>query len=173
MMAILNWTMAIRDVAADGIACVEGKRTGTTGKFQSIQWGAVTFAGLLASLGGGWVATNLNWQWGYALLVPLLLVGMGITYRLPKTAGVTDICRIDFSQYRKLLSRDFLLLCLFIWLFNTCPSFAAPLFYKQRDVFGWSPMMIAYLGVFVAILDIIGAWFYSKYCKVLPSRRYW
>ena len=172
VMAMLNWTMAIRDVANDGIACVEGKRNQCTGKFQSIQWGAVTFAGLLASLGGGVVATYLSWQMAYLALIPLLFAGVAIVNKIPMSEGVTErTCRIDFSQYRKLLSKDFLLLCLFIWLFNTCPSFAAPLFYKQRDVFGWSPMMIAYLGVFVAILDIIGAWFYSKYCKVLPIKK--
>jgi predicted MFS family arabinose efflux permease len=150
---------------------VEGKRTGTTGKFQSVQWGAVTFAGLLASLGGGWVATHLSWQWGYALIIPLLFLGWGVAHRLPESAGVTDRCRIDFSKYKMLLSKDFLLLALFIWLFNTCPSFSAPLFYKQRDVFHWSPMMIAWLGVFYSILSIIGAWVYSKYCKVLPMKK--
>jgi MFS family permease len=171
MMALLNWTMAIRDVANDGIACVEGKRTGTTGKFQSIQWGSVTFAALLASLGGGWVATHLTWQWGYAILFPLLLLGWGLVHRIPPTAGVTDKCKIELGRYKELLSKDFLILSLFIWLFNTAPSFAAPLFYKQRDVFHWTPMMIAYLGVFVAVLDIIGAAIYSKFCKVLPIKK--
>ena len=170
-MAMLNWTMAVRDVANDGIACVEGKRTGTTGKFQSIQWGAVTFAGLLATLGGGYVATHLNFQLAYLSLVPLFFVGGIILGQVPKSAGVIDRSKVDFSQYRKLLGKEFLILCLFIWLFNTCPSFAAPLFYKQRDVFHWSPMMIAWLGVFYSVLSIIGAWVYSKYCKVLPMKK--
>jgi len=172
VMALLNWTMAVRDVANDGIACVEGKRTGTTGKFQSIQWGSVTFAGLLASLGGGLVATYLNWQLAYLFLIPLFFVVIVVVNKIPMSEGVTERSqKIDFSRYKELLSKDFLILALFIWLFNTCPSFSAPLFYKQRDVFHWSPMMIAYLGVFYSVLSIIGAWIYSKYCKVLPMKK--
>jgi len=172
VMALLNWTMAVRDVANDGIACVEGKRTGTTGKFQSIQWGSVTFAGLLASLGGGLVATYLDWQLAYLFLIPLFFVVIVVVNKIPMSEGVTERSqKIDFSRYKELLSKDFLILALFIWLFNTCPSFSAPLFYKQRDVFHWSPMMIAYLGVFYSVLSIIGAWIYSKYCKVLPMKK--
>jgi len=171
LMAALNWTMAIRDVANDGIACVVGKQTGTTGKFQSIQWGAVTFAGLLAILGGGYIATHFTFQTGYLLLIPLLAAGGYILCRVPKLEGVDTRVPMKMSDYRLLLRKDFLVLVLFVWLFNTAPSFSAPLFYKQRDVFHWSPMMIAYLGVFVSILDLIGAWVYSKYCKVLPIKK--
>jgi hypothetical protein len=171
LMAMLNWTMAVRDVANDGIACVVGKDSGTTGKFQSIQWGSLTFAGLLATLGGGWIAQNFTFQTGYLVLVPLLFVGLLILWKVPRSEGVDTRCQMHLGDYRKLLRSDFLLLCLFVWLFNTAPSFAAPLLYKQRDVFHWSAMRIAYLGVMVSVLDLIGAWIYSKYCRILPMKK--
>lgn len=170
IMAALNWTMAVRDVANDGIACVEGKRTGTTGKFQSIQWGSLTFAGLLATLGGGYVASHYTFQHGYLMMLPLLM-GAAIFLRFVPSSTVECVKSIRFSDYRRLLKRDFLLVCLFILVFNTAPSFGAPLFYKQRDVFHWTPMTIAYLGVFGAVLNLIGSWVYFKFHKILPMRK--
>lgn len=170
VMAVLNWTMAVRDVSNDGIACVEGKRTGTTGKFQSIQWGSVTFAGLLATLAGGWVATHSTFQMGYLAMIPILFAALCVLKFVPFTKYEHD-GSIRLADYKKLLRKDFLIVCLFILVFNTAPSFGAPLFYKQRDVFKWSPMMIAYLGVFGSVLNLVGAWVYFKYHKRLPIRK--
>jgi MFS family permease len=171
VMALLNWTMAIRDVATDGIACVEGKRHGCTGKFQSIQWGSVTFASMLGSLGGGWLATNLGWQWGYGFIIPFLLGGLYVALKIPNDAGLAEKSRINFSQYRALVGQKYLQIILFVWLFNTAPSFSAPLFYKQRDTFHWTPMIIAYLGGFSALLSIVGAGLYAKYGHRLPMKK--
>ena len=41
---------AFRDVAADGIMCVEGKNYNTTGKIQSVQWIALSVSGLITGI---------------------------------------------------------------------------------------------------------------------------
>lgn len=71
---------AWRDVAVDGISCIEGKQTETTGKIQAIQWGAITIASLFVGLGGGYIAEHFNYQIGFLCLVPFYLVMLWIVY---------------------------------------------------------------------------------------------
>lgn len=169
LMAILNWTISVRDVANDGIACVAGKAANVTGKFQAIQWGAINVAAVVATLGGGLVATHLNYRIGYLLLIPLILPMFFILRRVKeKYCETTKPQRKDYSL---LLNKQFLIVALFLFLYKTAPSFAVSLFYMERDIFKWSPMMISYLGTFVILLELIGAWLYYKYCRVMPIRK--
>lgn len=169
LMVGLNWTMAVRDVALDGMACVVGKSEGVTGKFQAIQWGAITMASLLAVLGGGKVAEIGRYQIGYLLLIPFLLPMFFILHKVKEEhyEGVKP----KLSDYKLLFNKQFLLIALFLFLYKTAPAFGMPLLYMKRDVFHWSAMQIAYLDAFVLGLELIGAWAYYKYCKVLPIKK--
>ena len=53
---------AFRDVAVDGIMCVEGKKYHATGKIQSIQWISISVSGLITGIGGGYIAEILLLQ---------------------------------------------------------------------------------------------------------------
>ena len=58
MLIFNSSNAAFRDVAVDGIMCVEGKKYGATGKIQSIQWVSVLVAGLLTGIGGAFTPKN-------------------------------------------------------------------------------------------------------------------
>ncbi len=165
LMVGLNWTTSVRDVSNDGLACVVGKGTGTTGKFQAIQWGSITIASIFAVLGGGYIADHLRWQIGYLALIPLLVAFFYILHKVPNIDGKKE------KDYKKLLNRDFVTVCLFLWVYKTAPSFGTPLLYMKRDVFHWTGMQIAYLDAFVCGIELIGAWAYYKWCKVLPIKK--
>ncbi|RKY31231.1 MAG: hypothetical protein DRP74_05360, partial [Candidatus Omnitrophota bacterium] len=61
VLLINSANTAFRDVAVDGIMCVEGKKYNATGKIQSIQWISINISGLLTGIGGGFIAE----KWGY------------------------------------------------------------------------------------------------------------
>jgi len=169
LMALLNWTLSVRDVANDGIACIVGKETETTGKFQSIAWGSINVAAIFATLGGGYIADHLHFQIGYMALILLLFPLFYILHKVPNVE-----CRSGkpkLFDYKALLNKEFLLICLFLWVYKTAPAFGVSLLYVKRDIFHWSGMQIAYLDVFVLGLELIGAWVYYKWCKVLPIKK--
>ncbi|MCX5715149.1 MAG: hypothetical protein NT033_10235, partial [Candidatus Omnitrophica bacterium] len=63
ILLINSTNAAFRDVAVDGIMCVEGKRNNATGKIQSVQWISISVSGLITGIGGGYIAD----KWGYKM----------------------------------------------------------------------------------------------------------
>jgi MFS family permease len=169
MMAILNWTISIRDVANDGIACVAGKAKEVTHRFQAIQWGSINLAAIIATLGGGYIAQYLNWQIGYLLLTPLLIPLFFVLRKVKEED--TEVEKPTFSNYKLLLNKQFLLVALFLFLYRTAPAFGTPLLYMKQDVFKWTPMQIAYLDAFTLGIELIGAWLYFKYARKIPIKK--
>ena len=73
-----NYNAASRDVACDGIMCVEGKETDNCDKIQAIQWTSITIASVLVGLGGGYIAQHFSYKMGYLCLIPIYLIILGI-----------------------------------------------------------------------------------------------
>jgi MFS family permease len=72
---------AFRDVAVDGIMCVEGKKDNTTGKIQSIQWTAISVSGLITGIAGGYIAQVSGYKLAFLCLVPIyILVGVAAAF---------------------------------------------------------------------------------------------
>jgi MFS family permease len=179
-----NWNTAFRDVSVDGIMVVEGKKFEITGKIQSIQWIAITIAGMIATLIGAYIAEkNYPYQWGFLLLIPFYLIGIGCVWRYKeeKKKGNCIECEgVQYCEYPVKLCKNikkklnykqlftnkrFLLICLFILLYKYNPSFGTPLWYIERDIFKWSKMFIGYVGIIASICSIIGASIYYYYSK--------
>ena len=78
---------AIRDVANDGIMCVEGKELNECDKIQTIQWTSITIASIIVSLLGGWIADHFSYQMGYLCLVPIYLLIIAIVLRYRTTVS--------------------------------------------------------------------------------------
>jgi MFS family permease len=81
LMATMSLTTAIRDVSVDGIMCVDGKETDSCDKIQSVQWTALTIAGILVSLAGGYIADHFNYKFAYLCLIPIYAIIIGIVLR--------------------------------------------------------------------------------------------
>jgi len=77
---------AIRDVANDGIMCVEGKELNECDTIQSIQWTSITVASIIVGLLGGYIADHFSYQIGYLCLIPIYLLIMLTVSRYRTTA---------------------------------------------------------------------------------------
>ena len=199
LMALGSFNATIRDVANDGIMCVEGKEAGECGSIQAIQWTSITFAGIITGLVGGYIADHYSYKVGYLALIPIYLIIMGTVMKYRTTKISTDSCKkcnhyecCDLSDYgictyykkekNKLwesicsykelfTNKPFLFACLFIFLYNFAPGFGTPLMFIERDSFHWSGTFMGILGAITSIVSIGGSILYFKFGKKLNVRK--
>ncbi|MFH0877651.1 MAG: MFS transporter, partial [Candidatus Omnitrophota bacterium] len=167
------WT-AFRDVAVDGIMCVEGKKFEATGQIQSVQWISISVAALLTGIGGGYIAEKWDYRAAFLCLVPIyILVGV-VAYCYKTKEPFRNETRSKFIADMKTLFSDRRLLVtgLFVFLYKFSPSFGTPLFFIQRDVFQWSKIWIGTLATIGTVFAIIGALFYFKYSKKINIKKW-
>jgi MFS family permease len=169
-----SWNTAFRDVAVDGIMVCEGKEGNNCGKIQSVQWIAVTVAGVISTLIGAYLAEKyMPYQLGFLLLIPFYILGIlaALKYSESKenTQKVSTIAAL--SKYRILFKdKRFLWVCLFIFLYKYSPSFGTPLWFIERDVFKWGRFFIGFLGALTSLVSVIGALIYFKYGEQLKVK---
>lgn len=165
---------AFRDVAVDGIMCVEGKKYQATGKIQSVQWIALAISGLLVGVGGGYIAERWGYKAGFLWLIPVYLA-VGITAYLYKENEpvVTGASTALFTHLKQLLSdKRLLIVGLFIFFYKYSPSFGTPLFFIQRDSFKWGKIWIGALGTISTIFSIIGSLLYYKFSPRINLKKW-
>ncbi|HAJ56664.1 MAG TPA: hypothetical protein DCL35_02715 [Candidatus Omnitrophica bacterium] len=167
------WT-AFRDVAVDGIMCVEGKKHNATGKIQSIQWISISAATLITGIAGGYIAEKWDYRAGFLLLIPVYIVAGIFAYlyksREPMRADTASKFVADLKTIftnKKLLTAG-----LFIFLYKYSPSFGTPLFFIQRDVFKWGKVWIGALGTMGTIFAIAGAVLYYKFSQKINIKKW-
>jgi len=166
---------AFRDVAVDGIMCVEGKKYKATGKIQSIQWASISGAGLITGIGGGFVAEKWGYQAGYLLLVPFyLLVSLpAYFYKEDDYMPVEKAASSLAIDLKKLFTnKNLLIVALFIFLYRYSPSFGTPLMFIQRDSFLWTKTWIGILGTIATVFGIIGALLYYKFSQGINIKKW-
>jgi MFS family permease len=167
-MAIASSNTAIRDVAVDGVMCVEGKKAQITGRIQSLQWGFLTVATVMTGFLGGYLAEHWNYQVGYLTLIPIYLIIIAIVtqYKPPKSVRKNNI---NFIKTLKELFTDkrLLLVCLFLFLYKFSPAFGTPLTFILKDKFMWSKQFIGTMDTISAGVGLLGAWTYFHYSKKL------
>jgi len=181
MSMLGNFNAAIRDIANDGLACIEGKESNTCNIFQNVQWTSITIAGIIVSLAGGYIADHLGYKFAYLCLIPIYLIILGVISRYRSDKKETwQLSNTKFSyacepyvkksslwktilSYKELFTnKSFLIGCLFIFLFNFNPSFGTPLMYIERDKFAWSGTFLGILGAIASGISIIGSLIYFK-----------
>jgi predicted MFS family arabinose efflux permease len=197
----------MRDVGIDGIMCIEGKATDTCDKIQSIQWIAITVAGIISSLAGGYIADHFNYKLAFLWLISVYLLAIVIVLRYKSTVlqRRTGDCRdchycLDcegsenntcssfrprtikkknvhiletIRSYKELFTdKKFLLVCIFIFLYNYSPSFGTPLMFIQRDHWRWSGTWMGILGAISSVFSIIGAYIFYKICKKIDYKKW-
>lgn len=170
ILFLWNTADATRDVAVDGIMCVEGKKTGTTGKIQAIQWIAITVASIFVGIIGGEIAQRVGYRFGYLLLAIPLTLALIVTSRVEETKTEEKIIWTDFLKLFK--NTKFLWVCLFIFLYRYSPSFGTPLSFIMRDSFHWSERFIGWFGAGISCLEILGALLYFKVSQKINIQRW-
>lgn len=180
-----SWCGAIRDVAIDGLACIEGKENNNCHHMQSIQWGSLTVASILAGLAGGYLSDHVSYKVAYLCLIPFYLIALIMVLKQsstkkkdlisPQNCNYSDECLHEngancnlscfanksiwktIKSYSELFkNKYFLLVCLFIFLYNFSPSFGIPLQYKMRDSFRWSGLTMGILDAISSVASLIG-----------------
>lgn len=165
---------AFRDVAADGIMCVEGKLYGATGKIQSIEWIAISIAGLASGIGGGYIAERWGFRQAFLCLLPVyLIVGAAACFYKEHRTPQAIQARPLFRDVKKLFfHKQLLMVALFIFLYRYSPSFGTPLFFIQRDNFGWSKIWIGALSTISTVFSIIGALLYYRFSSRIRMKKW-
>jgi len=174
LLMINSGNAAFRDVAVDGIMCVEGKIYQATGKIQSIQWAALSIAGLLTGIGGGYIAQKWGYQEAFLFLIPVYIcVGITAYFYKEHTALKQGERRIFLADMKQLFSdKQLLIICLFIFLYRYSPSFGTPLFFIQRDAFKWGKVWIGVLGSIATIFSIIGSLLYYRFSQRIDLKKW-
>lgn len=175
LLLINSTNAAFRDVSADGIMCVEGKKYGMTGKIQSIQWISISIAGLITGIGGGYIASEWGYKMGFLCLIPfyLLAVVSAYFYQEEKSLDKTIVKSSLVLDLKKMFSdKRLMIVGLFIFLYKYSPSFGTPLFFIQRDTFKWSKLWIGILGTVSTIFEITGALLYYKFSQKINIKKW-
>jgi MFS family permease len=162
MLAILGLTglgLAFTDVLCDAVMVEEGKPRGLTGTFQSIQWGSIYAASLIAGVGGGYLAAHVSYSRTFLLVAcfPVLsLAASAYAVREPKTrldrASVSTTLQALRAGVR---SGPLWRAAAFLFLWNFSPSFGVPLEFYMVDVLGISKIrlgLLATIGWWSAVL---------------------
>jgi len=158
---------AMNDVCADGIMVEKGQKYDMTGKFQSVQWGAINVASLLTGLCGGLIAKYLNYQYAN-LIVAIFIFGiLGFLISNYKEIKRTEKVNLNcLKGVKSAISNKQLWLAIgFIFCLWFSPSFGTALMFKMRDILGFDKIFIGLLSSASSGFGIIGAIIYYKICK--------
>jgi hypothetical protein len=176
MLSLGGANAAIRDVAVDGIMCVDGKANDNCDKIQAIQWTSITVASILVGLGGGYIAQHFTYKMGYLCLIPiyLIIIGVVLKYRttVPQNRTIAPVWKTICSYKELLTDKKFLFACLFLFLYKYSPSFGTPLSYIERDTFKWSAQFMGMLGAIVSCFEIVGSIIFFKICKKVKIKKW-
>jgi MFS family permease len=156
---------AFRDVAVDGVMCVEGKKFGITGKIQSVQWISINVAALLTGIGGGVIAEKWGYQAAFLCLIPVYLAVGGVAFFFVEDKAENNNSKLLEDMKKIFTDKRLLIIGLFIFLYKYSPSFGTPLFFIQRDTFKWGKVWIGGLGSIGTVFGIIGSLFYYKFSQ--------
>jgi MFS family permease len=175
LLMLGNFNTALRDVANDGIMCVEGKKENKCSNIQSIQWIAITIASIIVGLFGGYIADHYSYQLGYLFLIPVYLIIMGVVLRyrstVPQNRTPVHILETICSYKELFTNKQFLFGCLFLFVYKFAPGFGTPLSFIERDQFKWSFTFMSMLGAISSVISIIGAIIYYKISKKINVKQ--
>lgn len=172
LLAVNSASAAFRDVAADGIMCVEGKKYQVTGKIQSIQWVSILVAGLFTGIGGAFIADKWDYRVGFLCLVPIYLLVALPAYFYKEERLEKNYASLLIDLKRLLSDKKILIIGLFIFLYKYAPSFGTPLTFIQRDTFKWGKMWIGTLGTISTIFGVIGALLYYRFSQKINIKKW-
>ena len=158
---------AMNDVCCDGIMVEKGQKYGMTGKFQSVQWGAINVATLLTGLCGGLIAKYLNYRYAN-LFVAIFIFGilLFLLFNYKEKKYNTKINKKCYKGIKAgLKNKQIWLAVLFLFCLWFSPSFSIALMFKMRNILKFDKIFIGLLGTTSAGFGILGAIVYYKICK--------
>lgn len=171
LLIVCGLGLAFSDVLCDAVMVETGKPLGMTGRFQSIQWGAINLASVLAGVGGGWLSAHAAYQQVFRLVAVFPLITLCATAfcvdeapsRYTRGAWRDTTTAIGTA----LGSRPLWVAAGFIFLWNFSPSFGVPLEYHFVDALGFSKVFLGTLSSLGSAGAIVGAAVFGRLCRGL------
>lgn len=163
------------NVAVNGMGVEEGNKDGTTGRFQSVTWGALGVGSVLTGVSGGYIAEHASYHLAYIILAlfPILIAAMALRHPEAKAeASNKAVGPIVKDFLVKLKNRQILLCSLFLFFLWFSPSFGTPLLDRMRTVLHMSKVYIGWLDTIGSACGIIGAMVYFKVSKNINMKRW-
>lgn len=164
MLIISSTSTCFRDVAIDGISCVEGRKENNQHLIQTLQWTSITIASIIASLAGGWIADHFTYKVAYLSLIPVYII-LGVAalfYREGRNKNIIKYKPALVSYLAMFKNKNFVLACLFILFYNFNPSFGTILMYTQIDKFHFTMSFMGTIGAISSLTSLIGAFVFFK-----------
>jgi MFS family permease len=174
LLILCGLGLAFSDVLCDAVMVETGKPLGMTGRFQSVQWGAINLASVLAGIGGGWLSAHASYQRVFRLVAVFPLLSLCATAlcvdETPSryTRGAwRDTTRAIGAA---LWSPPLWVAAGFIFLWNFSPSFGVPLEYHFVDALGFSKVFLGTLSSLGSAGAIVGAAVFGRLCRGLALK---
>ncbi len=171
---------AFQDVVTDGLMVEVSKPDNLTGKFQSIQWGAVYAASIITALASGYLTDlarnqHITYQhiFGITAIFPLITIFV-VWYLVkePKIASAQPVDKTNLNLLKESFKhKDLWLLAFFLFFWNFSPSFGAPFFYYATDTLKFDGKFFGILGGIASASSLLGAILFNKYLSKIEIRK--
>jgi len=174
LFTAMGFGLAFTDVLTDALMVENGRASGLTGAFQSVQWFAIYAASILVGvLGGHFAATqNLNAAFLLAACFPLISFTMATVFvhEPPARADRAAFAETWTAIRGAARTRDLWVVAGFIFFFNFSPSFGPAFLYYQTDVLKFDQQFIGILSSLSAVGYMIGALIYAPLSRRMPLK---
>ncbi len=173
ILTFSSFAYAFQDVVTDAYMVEIGKKENKLREFQSVQWMAVSLAQIITGFAGGLAAEKLAYQTTFTIAFFFPLSVALITYFLLRYEPEAILKFYEFKQVFKsaILNKEFLLITLFLFLWNFSPSFGMPFFYYMVDELKFSKILIGTLGSISAIGSSLGAIIFGSFLRGVNFKR--
>jgi MFS family permease len=175
ILALTGLGLAFTDVLCDAVMVETGKPRGLTGTFQSIQWGSIYAASLIAGVGGGYLSAHVAYSHTFLLVAAF----PAVSFCASAYAVHEPPARFDRASVRATLaalragarSAPLWRAAAFLFLWNFSPSFGVPLEFYMIDVLGITKIQLGLLATIGSAASMAGAFLFGRYLRGYPLRR--
>lgn len=173
LLLLICGGIAMTDVVIDALAVETGQPLGLTGQFQSVQWGTMSAASILAGSLGGFIAQNGLLKPAFlacGLLAGLSLVVVWLTVHEPRRKHL-PVENLRLAWRSLTTGRRLLILLvagayLFLWNFN--PFSSNVLKHYSTEVLQLSEQFYGNLSSVQAAAGIVACIVYGLICRRIP-----
>lgn len=170
---------AASDVIIDAVMVENGKKTGMTANFQSVQWLWINIASVGTSLFGGWLCTMFepNTALHVAAIITMcapiaVMVTSWLIVREEKSPiNVAEMKATTKSLFAGFRSKTLWAVIAFLAFWYFSPSFGSPWYYHQVDTLHFSQAFIGILGAIGSAGQVLGAIAYGKFFAKRPLKQ--
>lgn len=173
ILTLTSFAFAFQDVVTDALMIELGKKEKALREFQGIQWMAVSIAQIITGFAGGLAAEKLAYQTTFLIAFIFPLITAFIVYLLlrKEPENILKFQEFKMNFRSAFLNKEFLLITLFLFLWNFSPSYGTPFFYYMVDELKFSKIFIGTLGSLSAIGSALGAIIFTSFLRKVKFKK--